>query len=188
MTRVAAKKKEQHAEREQAENTFRAIALNWAETYGARWTESHRARVVASLEADAFSALGDLPIQEINPPMVLSVIRAVESRGALDVASRVLQRTSAIFRYAIQTGRAIYNPAADMKGVLKTHKEEHRSTISRRELPDFLKKLDSYSGDPIAKLALRLIVLIFVRTIELRGARWRNSMSSRGSGAFRQSA
>ncbi len=103
----ALKKKEKQAEREQAENSFRAIALNWAETYGARWTESHRARVVASLEADAFPALGDLAITEITPPMVLEVLRAVESRGALDVASRVLQRTSAIFRYAIQTGRAI---------------------------------------------------------------------------------
>jgi integrase len=168
----ASKKKEKHAEREQAENTFRAIGLNWAETYGARWTESHRNRVVASLEKDAFSALGDLPIKGITPPMVLSVIRAVESRGALDVASRILQRTSAIFRYAIQTGRAIYNPAADMKGVLKTRKVEHRSTISRDELPDFLKKLDAYSGDLITKLALRLIVLTFVRTGELRGARW----------------
>jgi hypothetical protein len=145
----ASKKKEKYAEREQAENTFRAIALNWAETYGARWTESHRARVVASLAADAFSALGDLPVKEITPPMVLEVIRAVESRGALDVASRFLQRTSAIFRYAIQTGRASYNPAADMKGVLKTRKVEHRSAISQGELPDFLKKLDSYSGNPI---------------------------------------
>jgi integrase len=100
------------------------------------------------------------------------VIRAVEFRGALDVASRVLQRTSAVFRYAIQTGRATYNPAADMKWVLKTRKVEHRSAISRVELPDFLKKLDSYSGDPVTKLALRLIVLTFVRTGELRGARW----------------
>ena len=168
----AAKKKEKHAERERAENTFRAIALDWAETYGARWTESHFRRVVASLEEDAFPALGDLPVKEITPPMVLEVIRAVESRGALDVASRVLQRTSAVFRYAIQTGRASYNPAADMKGVLKTRKVEHRSAISQGELPDFLKKLDSYSGDPITKLAMRLIVLTFVRTGELRGARW----------------
>jgi integrase len=168
----AAKKKEKHAERERAENTFRAIALDWTETYGARWTESHFRRVVASLEEDAFPALGDLPVKEITPPMVLEVIRAVESRGALDVASRVLQRTSAVFRYAIQTGRASYNPAADMKGVLKTRKVEHRSAIPQGELPDFLKKLDSYSGYPITKLALRLIVLTFVRTGELRGARW----------------
>ncbi len=167
-----AKKKEKRAEWKQVENTFRAIALDWAGTYGARWTESHLRRVVTSLEEDAFPALGNLPVKEITPPMVLEVIRAVESRGALDVASRVLQRTSAIFRYAIQTGRASYNPAADMKGVLKTRKVEHRSTISQGELPDFLKKLDSYSGESITKLALRLIVLTFVRTGELRGARW----------------
>jgi len=167
-----AKKTEKHAEREQTKNTFRAIAVNWAETYGGRWTESHRDQVVASLQADVFPSLGDLPIKEITPPMVLEVIRAVESRGALDVASRVLQRTSAVFRYAIQTGRATYNPAADMKGVLKTRKVEHRAAISQSEMPDFLKKLDSYSGDPVTKLALRLIVLTFVRTGELRGARW----------------
>jgi integrase len=168
----AAKRKEKHAQRGRAENTFRAIALDWAGTYGACWTESHFRRVVTSLEKDAFPVLGDLSVKEITPPMVLEVIRAVESRGALDVASRVLQRTSAIFRYAIQTGRASYNPAADMKGVLKTRKVEHRSAISQGELPDFLKKLDSYSGDPITKLAMRLIVLTFVRTGELRGARW----------------
>jgi integrase len=168
----ALRKDEKHAEREQIENTFRAIAVNWAETYGAHWSETHRTRVLTSLEVDAFPALGALPIKEITPPMVLEVIRAVESRGALDVASRVLQRTSSIFRFAIQTGRATYNPAADMRGVLKTRKVEHRSTISRGELPEFLKKLDSYSGDPITKLALRLIILTFVRTGELRGARW----------------
>lgn len=168
----AARQREKHAQQEQAENTFRAVALNWAGTYGARWTESHRDRVVASLEADVFPALGDLAIKEITPPMVLEVIRAVETRGALDVASRVLQRISAVFRYAIQTGRATYNPAADMKGVLKTRKVEHRPAISRGELPDFLKKLNSYSGDPVTRLALRLIVLTFVRTGELRGACW----------------
>lgn len=128
--------------------------------------------MVDSLEADAFPKLGDLAIKEITPPMVLEVIRAVESRGALDVASRVQQRTSAVFRYAIQTGKTTYNPAADMQGVLKTHKVEHHSAMSRAELPDFLKKLDSYSGDSVTKLALKLIVLTFVRTGELRGARW----------------
>jgi len=104
--------------------------------------------------------------------MDLEVIRDVESRGSFDVVSRVPHTTSALFRYATPTGRVIYNPAANMKGVLKTRKVEHRSAISRAELPDFLKKLDSYSGDPVTKLALRLIVLTFVRTGELRGARW----------------
>jgi len=168
----AAKKEEKQTKRAQEINTFNAIALDWVDTYGARWTDSHRHRVLASLEADVFRALGDLPVTEITPPMVLDVIRAVESRGALDVASRVLQRTSSVFRFAIQTGRATYNPAAEMKGVLKTRKVEHRSAIPAGELAAFLKKLHSYSGDPVTKLALRLIVLTFVRTRELRGAGW----------------
>lgn len=167
-----AKKKEKKAEQEQTKNTFRAIALDWAETYGARWTESHRHRVIDSLEANAFPALGELTIREITPPMILEVIRVVESRGALDVASRVLQRTSAVFRYAIQTGRATYNPTAEMKGVLKTRNVEHRPAISRDESPEFLKKLDSYSGESVTKLGLKLVILTFVRSGELRGARW----------------
>jgi integrase len=155
-----------------ADKMFRVVALDWVDTYGARWTKSHRDRVAASLDADVFPALGGLPIKEITPPMVLDVIRSVEARGALDVASRVLQRTNAVFRYAIQTGLATYNPAADMKGVLRTRNVEHRSAISRTELPDFLKKLESYNGEPVTRLAMKLIVLTFVRTIELRGARW----------------
>jgi integrase len=118
-----------------------------------------------------FPSLNELHILEITLLIALEVIPEVESRGSFDVASRILQRTSAVFRYAIQTGRATYNPAADMKGVLKTRKVEHRSAIYRAELPDFLKKLDSYPGDPVTNLALRLIVLTFVRTGELRGAR-----------------
>ena len=104
----AAKKEEKHAERKQVENTFRAIGLDWAETYGALWTETHHHQVVASLDVDAFPALGDLPVKEITPPMVLEVIRAVESRGALGVASRVLQRTRAQFRCASTGSTSIY--------------------------------------------------------------------------------
>lgn len=167
-----AKKQEIVAKREQVENTFRAIALEWAENYGARWTQNHRKRVVDSLEADAFPFIGDHLVQEITPPMILELVRAVESRNALDVASRVLQRTTAVFRYAIQTGRATYNPAAEMKGVLKTRRVEHRAAISQAELPKFFKKLESYPGNPTTKLGLKLIVLTFVRTGELRSARW----------------
>jgi len=168
----AAKKEEKKTEREQTGNTFRAIAMDWSKTYGARWSESHRRQVVASLEADAFPALGGLPIKEITPPMVLEVIRAVEARGALDVASRVLQRTGSVFRFAIQTGKAAYNPAADMQGVLKTRKVEHRAAISRAELPELLKKVGTYTGDPVTRIGLKLVMLTFVRSGELRGARW----------------
>ncbi|HKH21434.1 MAG TPA: site-specific integrase, partial [Gammaproteobacteria bacterium] len=88
------------------------------------------------------------------------------------VASRVLQRISAVYRYAIQTGRATYNPAADLAGSLTTRKVIHRAALSRAELPEFLSKLQVYDGQPITRLALNFVVLTFVRSRELRGARW----------------
>jgi len=94
---AVAKKEEKRAERELAENTFKAIALNWAKTYGARWTESHRDQVLASLEANAFPALGDFPIKEITPPMVLEVI--IEAREAAEAGARAALEALAVHHY-----------------------------------------------------------------------------------------
>lgn len=166
------RQQEKQAEKELSEKHFRAVAHSWAENYGGRWSAPHRRQVLKSLEADVFPALGDLPLEEITPPMVLAVLRAVEARGALDVASRILQRINGVFRYAIQTGRASYNPAADMRGVLKTRKVHHRSALTRADLPEFFSRLRDYNGEAVTVLALYLVVLTFVRTGELRGALW----------------
>lgn len=168
----AIRRQEKQAEKFIAEKQFRHIALAWVENYGSRWTAVHRDRVLSYFDSDVFPALGELPVDAITPPMVLDVLRSVESRGALDVASRILQRINAVFRFAIQAGFAVYNPAADMRGVLKTRKVTHRLALTRADLPVFLSKLRDYSGDPVTRFALQLVMLTFVRTGELRGARW----------------
>ncbi len=111
-------------------------------------------------------------MSEITAPELLEVIRVAERRGALDVAGRLSQRCGAIFRYAIQTGRASYNPAADLRGAIKSRKVTHRPALGRAELPEFLAKLEAYDGHTVTRCALRLALLTFVRTNELRGARW----------------
>lgn len=155
-----------------AENHFEAIAMEWWVHQKGRWTDQHAERVLQSLKQDVFPYLGHRPITEIQPPDVLETIRKVESRDALDVASRVLQRCSAIFRYAVQTGRAQVNPASELKGVLKTRKVQHRAAVTRAELPALLRAVSSYQGHIITRLALKFLILTFVRPGELRGARW----------------
>jgi integrase len=125
-----------------------------------------------TLEADALPYFGDRPINEISPGELLEVVRRVEARGALDVASRILQRCGAVFRFAIQTDRLRYNPATELAGVLKTRKVKSRPSMTREELPNFLKSIDNYSGEMVTILALRLTVLTFVRPAEIRFARW----------------
>jgi integrase len=111
-------------------------------------------------------------VDTITPPMVLQVIRNIESRGALEVAHKVLQRMNAVFRYAVQTGKATFNPAGDMKGVLKTRKVVHMAALSREELPEFLRVLTVADIHTTTRLALKFTLLTAARSGEVRGATW----------------
>jgi integrase len=166
------RRQEKQARKLNAENTFEAIGRDWIEKERGLWTDDHAARVESSLIDDVFPYLGNRPLAEITPPEVLDIVRRVEERGALDVASRILQRCKSVFRYAVQTGRAVHNPAAELTGVLTSRKVQHRASLPPGELPDFLKKLRVYDGYPLTRYALRLLLLTFLRPGELRGARW----------------
>jgi integrase len=96
----------------------------------------------------------------------------VEKTGALDMAMRLLQISGQVFRYAIATGRAERNPIPDLRGALKPPVRVHQAFIKEDELPEYLQKLEAYDGALQTKLALKLLLLTFVRTTELRAAKW----------------
>jgi len=169
---LMSKKVRKRAEVENLENSFESIAREWHEQQKGGWSKNHWDRVLISLEKEAFPDIGVFPIKDITAPHVLAVIRKVEKRGALEVAARLLQRCSAVFRYAIQTGRVENNPTSDLQGALKTKKVEHRAALTRSDLPLFFERLKKYDGHKITRLALKLVILTFVRTGELRGATW----------------
>lgn len=110
---------------------------------------------------------------DINAPEILTMLRVVERSGALDTAHRVMQTCGQIFMYAIATGRAQRNPVPDLRGALKAPVKAHYSHLKAAELPEFLDKLATYDGAMQTKLALRLLMLTFVRTGELRSAGWK---------------
>ena len=155
----------------QVHNGFELIAREWI-TNNDMWSDGHSKHVIRTMEQDVFPRIGSKPITEITTPELLTVIRAVEDRDALDVASRILQRCSSVFRYAIQTGRATTNPALDLKGVLRTRRVQHVASIPPAELPSLISAINEYNGNPVTKYALQLLLLTFVRPGELRGARW----------------
>ena len=100
-------------------------------------------------------------------------LRQIESRGSLEIARKVLQRMNAVFRYAIQTGRATYNPAADMKGVLKAKTVDHMPAVFDKELSQLLKDISSNQKiHTTTKLALQFTALTACRSGEVRNALW----------------
>ncbi|MCP4874926.1 MAG: tyrosine-type recombinase/integrase [Gammaproteobacteria bacterium] len=109
---------------------------------------------------------------DISTTDVLFVVKKIEDRGALDIANRIKQRISSIFRYAIQTGYTEYNPVDVLKDIVETRKVQHRKSLKQSEIPDFLKALDSYRGYVVTRYALQLIMNTFVRPGELRSAEW----------------
>jgi integrase len=167
-----ARRDDERERRVAADNTFKAVALEWIERMEGRWTAHHAADVRRSLEQEAFPAIGSRPVSEITPSEVIDCLRAIEKRGAIEVAHRTSQRIATVFRYAVNTERATFNPAADLRGVLKTRKVTHLKAMPRDDLPEFLRKLETYDGRPETRIGLRLLALTFVRTGELRGARW----------------
>lgn len=154
------------------ENSFEAVAMEWLEKREHEIADSTRRATLARMEHYILPIIGSRPIADITAPEILSMLRAIEKKGILDQTRRVMRMTSQIFRYAIATGRVERNPVPDLQGALKAPVVKHRSYLQEHELPEFLDKLDNYDGHPRTKLALRFLLLTFVRSIELRAAKW----------------
>jgi integrase len=168
-----ARKAEKRASKIAAANTFEVIAREWHSNSAAGWKPRYSAQLMSRLTADIFPALGRRPIVEIDAPELLKVFRKIEDRGANEIARRLRQTVGQIFRYAIVTGRAGHDPAADLKGALKAPpKVRHLLALPQSEIPTFLRKLDAYDGETRTRLALNFLILTMVRTTELRPARW----------------
>jgi len=158
----------------EAQNTFGVMAVEWWEHKRGEWVDHHAERIIGYIRKDLLPALGDRPLAEIQPPELLAVIRKVEQRGALDVAARDLQFCTSIFRYAIQTGRAKFNPAAELAGALKSRKQQHRPSLKVADLPEFFIKLRESPSSIVTKFAIKLTILTFLRPGEIRTARWQD--------------
>lgn len=155
-----------------SENAFEVVAREWIEQRRHTWAEITAKTRTGRLERFVFPKFGKRPIAEITAPEVLLMLRAIETKGALDTAQRVMQMCGQIFMYAIATGRAERNPVPDLRGALKTAVVTHHAYLKATDLPEYLAKLGSYDGALQTKLALRLLLLTFVRTTELRAATW----------------
>lgn len=169
-----AKQAEKRARKLSAANTFEGVAREWYSKQAHIWVKTHAADVLRRLEANAFPAIGHRPINEIEPPELLMMARKIETRGAHDLAHRVLQVCGQVFRYGVATGRCSRDPVPDLRGALTPHVKQHQAAVKPEELPDLIRAINTYdqTGDRQTMLALKLLALTFVRTNELIGAEW----------------
>jgi integrase len=152
------------------EQSFEAIARNW---HGKQiWAAKHKASILSRLENDVFPKIGYKHINQVNAQEILAILYDIEARGSLDMVRRVNQYCVAIFDHGIAMGLCEFNPAIGRTKAIKSAPVKHRPYLKESQLPDFLQRLDNYSGGMLVQLALKLLLLTFVRPGELRGARW----------------
>lgn len=159
---------------DRAANTFEKVAREWHANKVPTWSERTATAMIARLEADIFPEFGSKPIEEIKHRDVIAALRKIEERGANEIAKRIKAVCSQIFSYAIQCGLTERNLVADMKDVLKTRRASHFAAIDADELPAFLAALERNEARMFqpTRIALRLMLLIFVRTSELIETPW----------------
>ena len=146
-------KKQQEKQAKKSGNTFEEVARKWL-AGNIRWTEHHAAKILRSLELHVFP------------------LRVAERKGNLETAARIQQRTTAIMRYAVQESLIASNPANDLTGAIAPPPKNHYPALPLEKMPELLERLESYSGRLLTRLAVQLNLLIFIRSSELRFARW----------------
>ncbi|EIT69977.1 MULTISPECIES: tyrosine-type recombinase/integrase [Hydrocarboniphaga] len=167
------RKAEKLAGAERAANSFEVIAREWFGKFSTRWAPSHSSKTIGRLERDVFPWLGDRAVASVTAPELLTVLRRVEARGALETAHRILQVSGQIFRYAIATGRAERDPSQDLRGALAPWKPEHYPSITEpKAIGGLLRAIDGFSGTFPVACALKLAPMLFVRPGELRQMEW----------------
>lgn len=159
---------------EQRRHTFERIAREWHANKRKSWSPQYSDNVLHRLEQDIFPEIGPEPIQGLPHRRIIAVLRKIEARGALEIAKRQRAVCRQIFSYAIQSGIADRNPVTDMADILQPVSPGHFPAITSEELPKFLRALhlnEARTGR-VTLLAVRLMMLLFIRTSELIEAPW----------------
>ena len=169
-----AKKKSEATElKAKRDNTraFKVVANSWFTTKK-KWSEDYQNTVRTRLETYVFPYIGDKDVTELSTGNLLAPLKKVEVLGYLEVATRLKQYITSILRYAVQQQLIRYNPAYDLQDSVQKPETEHRPALELEEIPLLLERVDSYKGRRLTTLAIKLNLLVFVRSSELRFARW----------------
>ncbi|MGK4328710.1 tyrosine-type recombinase/integrase [Lonsdalea quercina] len=154
------------------EKTFKHVALSWHKS-NRTWSENHASRLLASMNNHIFPVIGHLPVAELKPRHFIDVLKGIEQKGLLEVAARTRQHMYNIMRHAVHQGMIESNPASNLEGIIAAPVKRHYPALPLERLPELLSRIDGYhQGRELTRLAVSLTLHVFIRSSELRFARW----------------
>lgn len=155
------------------QTTFATLAREWIEARRPAWSPRYARLIEGRLQNDILPIIGDKPIRSILPRTMLEALRVIEARGSYEMAHRIKNHCSEIFRFGIPDGRCESDPCRDLSAaMIKPPPVRHRAKIEIKQLPEFFARLNADGGSRMSHLALRWTILTMVRTQETRFAQW----------------
>ncbi|EMF9804942.1 tyrosine-type recombinase/integrase [Salmonella enterica] len=156
------------------DNSFGSIYQEWYEHKKQVWSDVYSTELSRMFKDDILPLIGGMDINEIEPMQILEVIRRFEDRGAMERANKARRRCGEVFRYAIVTGRAKYNPAPDLADAMKGYRKKNYPFLPADQIPAFNKALAGFSGSIVSRIATQVLQYTALRTKELRSMQWSN--------------
>ncbi|ECC9586872.1 integrase [Salmonella enterica subsp. enterica] len=156
------------------DNSFGSIYQEWYDHKKQVWSEVYSTELSRMFQDDILPLIGVVEIHQIEPMQILEVIRRFEDRGAMERANKARRRCGEVFRYAIVTGRAKYNPAPDLADAMKGYRKKNYPFLPADQIPAFNKALAGFSGSIVSKIATQVLQYTVLRTKELRSMQWSN--------------
>ncbi|EKZ6368898.1 tyrosine-type recombinase/integrase [Serratia ureilytica] len=154
------------------EKAFKHVALSWHKS-NRTWSENHASRLLASMNNHIFPVIGHLPVAELKPRHFIALLKGIEQKGLLEVAARTRQHMCNIMRHAVHQGMIESNPASNLEGIIVAPVKRHYPALALERLPELLSRIDGYrQGRELTRLAVSLTLHLFIRSSELRFARW----------------
>lgn len=155
-----------------SEKVFKIVALAWHKS-NKKWSQNTADPLLASLNNHVFPVIGHLSVSELKPRHFIGLLKGIEEKGLLEVASRTRQHLSNIMRHAVHQGLIDSNPAANLDGVTAPPVRRHFTALPLERLPELLERIEAYhQGRELTRLAVLLTLHLFIRSSELRFARW----------------
>ncbi|EAN3488470.1 DUF4102 domain-containing protein [Salmonella enterica] len=159
-------------EKEKAADSFGDIFMEWHAHKSKVWSKGYAHEMMGMFRDDILPMIGHLKMEEVEPMVLLKVIRRFEDRGAMERADKARRRCGEVFAYAVITGRARYNPAPDLSGAMKGYRKQNYPFLPQHRIHEFQRAMNAYGGWIVVKIAAQVLHYTAMRTVELRSLAW----------------
>ncbi len=159
-------------EKEELADTFGDIFMEWHTHKSKVWSKGYADEMMSMFTDDILPIIGHLKMDDVEPMVLLKVIRLFEDRGAMERADKARRRCGEVFSYAIVTGRARFNPSRDLAGAMRGYRKKNYPFLPMHRIHEFQNALNAYGGWIVTKIATQILHYTAMRTIELRSLVW----------------